>query len=253
MGHEDPEPVTPRAAAATLESRLGLLGIAFLSLYLGSVYIKVPFARAGVTLGDLIDIATPMILIFLVALVGRALGAGTASSHGRSGPLLFLILGGFALVLGHGMHVAANSIHDAIDRTRMPDPYGLINWWDERVSHFMIDSSKVALCVGLTALESRSHETVGFARQARPGFGFLALGALAYGFIFFAAGIEGQTVALLLPFCIVYPAWSLTRGRPLPPVRRFYTLAALVSIALFVVWGVWHHGFPEFSAVGLIP
>jgi hypothetical protein len=254
MDHEDPEPVAPDKAAATLESRLGLLGFAFLSLYLGSVYIKVPFARAGVTLGDLIDIATPMILIILIALVGRALGAGTASSHGRSGPLLLLILGGFALLLGHGMHVAANSIHDAIDRTRMADPYGLINWWDERISHFTIDSSKLALCVGLTAIESRSYEAGGFSRRARSrGVGFLALGALAYGFIFFAAGIEGQTVALLLPFCILYPAWSLTRGRPLPPVRRFYTLGALASIALFTVWGVWHHGFPEFSAVGLIP
>jgi len=247
MGHEDPEPVTPRAAAAELESRLGWLGVAFLSLYLGSVYIKVPFARAGVTVGDLIDIAIPMILIFLYALVGRALGAGARSQHGRSGPRLLLILGGFALVLGHGMHVAANSIHDAIDRARITDPYGLINWWDERVSHFTIDSSKIALCVGLTALEGRP-------QQARmPALGFLALGALAYGFITFAAGVEGQTVALLLPFCVLYLVWSLTRGRPFPPVRRFYTLGAVVSIALFTVWGVWHHGFPEFSAVGLIP
>jgi hypothetical protein len=254
MGHEDPEPVTRPAAAAQLESRLGWLGVAFLSLYLGSVYIKAPFARPGVTVGDLIDIAIPMVLIFLYALVGRALGAVTMPSHGRSAPRMLLILGGFALVLGHGMHVAANSIHDAIDRARITDPYGLVNWWDERVSHFAIDFSKIALCVGLTALEGRSHEAGPFSKQGRmPAPGFLALGALAYGFITFAAGVEGQTVALLLPFCVLYPIWSLTRGRPFPPVRRFYTLGAVVSIALFTVWGVWHHGFPEFSAVGLIP
>jgi hypothetical protein len=253
MGHEDPEPVAPRAAAATLESRLGWLGVAFLSLYMGSVYIKVPFARAGVTVGDLIDIATPMILIFLYALAGRALGTDTTSPRRRAGPRMLLILGGFALVLGHGMHVAANSIHDAIDRTQIPDPYGLINWWDERVSHFTIDSSKIALCIGLTALEGRPQRAGRSRGESMPALGFLALGALAYGFITFAAGVEGQTVALLLPFCVLYAVWSLTRGRPFPPVRRFYTLGAIVSIALFAVWGVWHHGFPEFSAVGLIP
>jgi hypothetical protein len=252
MGHEDPQPVTPRTAAARLDSKLGWLGLAFLSLYMASVYIKVPFARAGVTLGDLIDMATPLILIFLYVRVGRALGAGTTATPGRSWPRLLLILGGFALVLGHGMHVAANSIHDAIDRARITDPYGLINWWDERVSHFTIDFSKIALCIGLTAIES-GHDETGRSPGRVPALGLLTLGALAYGFICFAAGIEGQTMALLLPFSILYPVWSLTRRRPFPPVRRFYTLGAMVSIALFTVWGVWHHGFPEFSAVGLIP
>jgi hypothetical protein len=60
-------------------------------------------------------------------------------------------------------------------------------------------------------------------------------------------------VPLVLPFCVAYLAWSLAKGRPFPPVRRFYTLGALVSILLFAIWGIWHRGFPEFSAVGLIP
>jgi uncharacterized protein involved in response to NO len=36
------------------------------------------------------------------------------------------------------------------------------------------------------------------------------------------------------------------------PVRLFYTIAALTSILLFLVWGVWHRGFPEFSRTGLL-
>jgi len=259
MGHEDPQPVAPRAALASLPARLGWLGVAFAALDLGSVYVKVPFLRPGITVGDLIDIVTPLVLVFLYALVVRGLRAEAKDREGglarvfRAGPRLLLTIGGFALVLGHGMHAATNSIHDAIDRERIPDPYGLINWWDERVSHAAIDSSKMAICAGLTALENRWSA----AGVSRPGAGaglrLLIAGAAAYGFIYFAAGVEGQTVALLLPFCVAYLLWSLRRGRHFQPVRLFYTLGALVSILLFAVWGIWHRGFPEFSAVGLIP
>jgi hypothetical protein len=31
----------------------------------------------------------------------------------------------------------------------------------------------------------------------------------------------------------------------------FFT-AYLIAIILFAVWGIWQHGFPEFSEVGLI-
>src|SRR5207249_5763441 len=122
-----------------------------------------PVLRPGLTLGDFIDVATPFILVFLYTLVGRALFVGSRGARPDSsgapdlGPRMLLILGGFALVLGHGMHVAANSIHDAITRARVPDPFGLVNWWDERVSHTIIDSSKVVICAALTLLDPRSH------------------------------------------------------------------------------------------------
>jgi hypothetical protein len=257
MGDENPEPVVRRKAPPPLSTRLGWLGVAFAVLYLSSVYAKFPAVRPGVTVGDLIDIATPVILLVLYALAGRGIGsAGAGSGALRLLPRLLIMLGGFALVMGHGMHVAANSIHDAIDQMRIQDPHGLVNWWDERVSHFAIDSSKVAICVGLTALEARASQTgeVGAGGVWDKGAPWIfPLGAMAYGFITFAAGIEGQTFALLLPFSVAYAIWSLRNAQPFQPVRRFYTLGALVSILLFTVWGVWHRGFPEFSAVGLIP
>ena len=257
MGNEDPEPVA-RAAPALLEARLGWLGIAFAFLYLGSVYMKIPAVRPGITAGDLIDIATPVVLILLFARVGRALGPALTqreSAERARGPAtarMLLLMGGFALVLGHGMHVAANSIHDAIARSGTPDPFGLVNWWDERVSHAAIDGSKLMMCAGLTALEGLRGADARAGGASGAG-GLLTAGALGYGFIYFAAGVEGQTVTLLLPFSAIYLLWSLRRGRPFPPVRRFYTLGALVSVVLFAVWGIWHRGFPEFSAVGLIP
>ncbi len=260
MDDAHPEPIASSdAAPRPLDARLGWLGISFAALDLAAVYIKAPIVRPGVTVGDLIDIVTPVILVFLYALIAR--GVTTAGPSPGVGVRVLLILGGFALVLGHGMHVAANSIDDTIARAHVPDPNGIVDWWDEHVSHFLIDASKVAFCLGLTALER------GLAAARIPGSGssvergpdrggsrrlFLA-GAGAYGFIYFAAGVEGQTVPLLLPFAAAYALWSLLQRRPFPPVRRFYTLAALVSILLFAAWGIWHRGFPEFSTVGLIP
>ena len=249
MDDAHPQPLASwRTAPPPLEARLGWLGISFAALNLASVYLKAPFLRPGVTVGDLIEVATPLILVFLFALAARAVTSGARIGAGAR---MLLILGGFALVLGHGMHVAANSIDDAIARARIQDPGGLVDWWDEHVSHFTIDLAKVALCLGLTALERRA--TSEGVRYSRGNGGLFLLGAVAYGFIYFAAGIEGQTVMLLLPFSTAYLVWSLLRRRPFPPVRRFYTLAALVSILLFAVWGIWHSGFPEFSTVGLIP
>jgi hypothetical protein len=233
-----------------LSARLGWLGIASAALDLGAVYWKAPFVRAGVTTGDLIDILTPVLLILLYALVLRELSRASAppspSRRSDSRSRLLFPLGGFGLLLGHGIHAAANSIHDAIDRAGITDPGGLVNWWDEHVSHVTIHGSKALICVGLTLLESRR----GAGGRGSP---LLTAGALAYGFITFAEGIEGQTVPLVLPFVLLYLAWSLGRGRPYAPVRLFYTLAAIVSILLFALWGVAHHGFPEFSQVGLIP
>jgi len=255
MGDESPvslkSPIPSwRASPPSLGARLGWLGLASAALDLTSVYWKTPAIRAGVTWGDVVDAATPVLLILLYGLVLRELSRTPSVSPPRRSdarPRLLFTLGGLGLLLGHGIHVAANSIHDAIDRAGITDPQGLANWWDERVSHMMVHGSKALICVGLTAIESRR-----VAGPRRPS-SLLVAGALAYGFITFAEGIEGQTVALLLPFVLLYLAWSLGRGRPYAPVRLFYTLGAIVSILLFAYWGITHHGFPEFSQVGLIP
>ncbi len=266
MGDEDPEPVG--GAAPSLEARLGWLGIAFSALYLASVYLKWPIFRRGVTVGDVLDVLTPVVLIFLYTLAGRALLTVPPEDRPASSRVappsvrLLLGFGAFALVLGHGIHVGANSIHDALDRARISDPDGLANWWDERVSHYFIDSAKLALCVGLTALERRARAIPQRRTRGRSSSLLFGAGAVAYGFIYFAAAVEGGTYPLLLPFCAGYLLWALLRGHANrrgagapsgSAVQRFFAAGAAVSLVFFAAWGVWHRGLPEFSASGLIP
>jgi hypothetical protein len=236
--------LTP-GAVRPLAARLAWLGILSALLDVGSAYIKIPLAPRGVTAGDLIQLLGTVPLLALYASIALDL-------HGRHpSPRLALLLfvAGVTFALGSGIHVAANSIHDMLDRTKLGDPWGLAYFWDEHLGHYMVDASRAAFAVGLTALESKS--------PAAPEDGApwrLPVGALAYGFIYFATGVEGQTVPLALPVSIGFAIGSLARGGPWTarPVRTFYAVAAIVSIVLFLIWGIWHRGFPEFSRTGLL-
>jgi hypothetical protein len=232
---------------APLTARLAWLGILTALVDLGSAYVKVPLLPRGVTAGDLIPLLGTFPLLALYACIALDLHARHPAGE-RIASVLFI--SGVAYALGFGVHVAANSIHDMLDHTGLGDPWGLAYFWDEHLGHYIVDASRVAFAVLLTAWESKAKG----ASWGGTGGAPLALGALAYGFIYFATGVEGQTVALALPFSLAYAVWSLARRRSgtAGAVRAFYTIAAVTSILLFLVWGVWHRGFPEFSRTGLL-
>ncbi|HEX3112610.1 MAG TPA: hypothetical protein VHU20_05045 [Candidatus Eisenbacteria bacterium] len=238
--------MTPNAVRPTsLAARLAWLGILSALVDLGSAYVKVPLAPRGVTAGDLIQLLGTFPLLALYGSI--ALDLHTRHASPRLALLLFVA--GVTFALGSGVHVAANSIHDMLDHTKLGDPWGLAYFWDEHLGHYMVDASRAAFAVALTALESKSP---GAAEEGAPWP--LLLGALAYGFIYFATGVEGQTVPLALGVSVGFAMGSLARGgmRTDRPVRTFYAVAAITSIVLFLIWGVWHRGFPEFSRTGLL-
>ncbi len=249
-----------------LEARLGLMGMAWAAFELGAVYLKGPAWRAGLTAGDLIDIAATYTLVALSAwvafgLLGRP-GGGSAAARTRGWIHELTTIYAIPFVLGHGVHLSANSIHDMISRAGVGDPGGLVDWWDEQVGHDLIDLGTLGLCVGLTTLERGVPQTpwvLGAGGAARILF---LLGVLSYGFIYFAAAVEGQTVVFLLPFAALYLLWALLSGRGGArgraggggsTVRNFFAVSFVVAGVLFAIWGIWHRGFPEFSSVGLIP
>jgi hypothetical protein len=249
-----------------LEARLGLMGITWAALDLGSVYLKGPAWRAGLTAGDLVDIAATYTLVALCAWVASGLlgrpGGGSAAARPRGWIAAILSLSAITFVLGHGVHLAANSINDMISHAGLGDPTGLVDWWDEHVGHDLIDAGSLGLCVGLTSLERSVPQTPWILGAGGGARIFFLLGALSYGFIYFASSVEGQTVIFLLPFAGLYLLWALLSGHGGArrrtggggtTVRSFYAVAFVVAGALFAIWGIWHRGFPEFSSVGMIP
>ena len=232
----------------TVPRRLAALGIAAVAADLGGVFFKSPLGPAGVTVGDWIDAVGTFVAIALYAWIA----AGLAARERRPYPALAHLTAAL-YAMGRGVHLAANSIHDMIDRTGGADPWGLVYLWDERVGHTMVDLARIGFAIVLVSLERPGGADHG---SAGPG-GRVALfaGSLAYGFTYFACAVEGQTVPLALPYCLAFAVWgigSAARGRALGPTRTFFTVAAVVSLLFFAIWGIWQRGFPEFTHVGLI-
>ena len=238
--------------------RLAALGIAAVASDLGGVFIKAPLGPAGVTAGDWIDTAGTFVVIGLYAWIT----SGLASRERRPYPAL-AHAAAIAYAMGRGVHLAANSIHDMIDRTGGADPWGLVYLWDEHVSHYMVDLARIAFAIVLASLE-RPHDAEGGGAGSGAAAGSaetvaVFVGAVAYGFTYFASAVEGQTVPLALPFCLAFALWGIGSaalgrrlGQRLGPTRSFFTGAALVSLLLFAIWGIWQRGFPEFTHAGLI-
>ena len=238
----------------TIQRQLAALGIAAVAADLGGVFFKAPLGPAGVTVGDWIDALGTFVVIALYAWIA----AGLAARERRPYPALAHIAA-VAYAMGRGVHLAANSIHDMIDRTGGADPWGLVYLWDERVSHCLVDVARIGFAILLASLERPSGGDIGAAgsgRKAGPGGkAALLVGSLAYGFTYFASAVEGQTVPLALPFSLAFAIWGIgtaARGRALGPARSFFTGAAVVSLLFFAIWGIWQRGFPEFTHAGLI-
>ncbi len=216
---------------------------------LGGVLFKAPLGPTGVTVGDWIDALGVFAMIALYAWVASGLCA-----RERRPPPAILHVTAAAYAMGGGIHLAANSIHDMIDHTGGADPWGLIYFWDEHVGHYMVDAARISFAVVL-AFRDRPQGAAAAAEGGRWERAAARVGALAYGFTYFASAVEGQTVPLALPISLAFAVWGIgtaARGRSLGLTRAFFTGAAVTSLLFFAIWGIWQRGFPEFSHVGII-
>lgn len=238
----DRDDARPLALPATLLA----LGVASAAFDLGCALIKTPFLRPGVTLGDGIEAVGVFVVLALFARTCR-LARGQALLAG---------LAAVSYAFGHGIHLAANSIHDLADRSGAGDPTGLIEFWDERAGHWLAESGRVLFAASLLAAPRREAAP----RDVGGGTSALlpALGGVAYGFITFASAVEGQTVPLVLPFYVAlaaYVPFSARRAGSVPGerwVRLFFLAAAATALLFFTIWGLWQHGFPEFTRAGIV-
>jgi hypothetical protein len=231
------------------------LGIASAAADLGSVLVKAPFLRRGVTAGDLIEGVGVFVVLALFAWVGRL----ALPARGR--PVALAAIAAVTFAFGHGIHLAANSIHDSLERGGISDPAGLADFWDEHAGHYLIDSARILFAAALTWGAMRTRDAArGFPPAGRAGAFAAGAGGLAFGWILFAASVEGQTVPLVLPAALFYAAWSTRAWRArgvaaegaFRTILLFFAAAAWTALLFFAIWGIWQRGFPEFTRAGIL-
>lgn len=176
---------------------------------------------------DWIDLLTPYVV------TGAAAGAlrGGGASRGTWGVFWFAAV---LYTQGHGIHLAANSVGNTIDRPH-PD---VVNLWDEVVGHYLWYAG-FALIVAVLAVALAD-------RRPRGGVGAHLLAAVV-GFTHFTNSVEGQTPWMGIGTAVVFAVWGLfTRDG----MGRYLLTAYGLSLLLFAGFGVWQGGFPEFSELG---
>ena len=177
--------------------------------------------ETGTRWADWIDLAVPYLV------VGTAAATLARAGTDHLGWLAF----GFAAVAytqGHGIHLAANSVDNAAGGK-------VAHLWDERVGHWI-------WYVGLSLL-------VAVLVRALPALGlsvWAGVGALLAGFTWFDNTVEGAVPYLGIVAAVLVGGYAWRR-RVLPIAAAYG-----VALVLLVVWGVWQHGFPEFSELGWI-
>ena len=169
-----------------------------------AVDVVTPFAVAAATTAVLLAFGTPRRAVYV------AVAAGVLYAH------------------GHGIHLAANSIHnEGIDNS-------VVYFWDERFGHIEAVLGWFGLVAALCLAE----------RPAPLSRTVLALAAIVLGWTFFTSTVEGQTWWLELPAAALFAWWAVRERRPLLVASA---AAFAIGALLIGTWAVWHGGVPEFS------
>lgn len=202
---------------------------------------------------DVLDLLTPLVLIPIYWLLFKQTARDDA---GLLEEIIFMLLAVF-WVSGQGMHLAANSIDNLIEALarnqvmdiKTTDIYRLTYFLDEHLSHYIWHIGIIGLAALLIYRDWR--RPADYPTQ----WWSTILAGLLYGFLLFSIFLEGQTVMLGLPFCVIISLLVLIWGcRQLAhkPILSFFFIACVVATLFLVGWGLYWSGFPQFSDVGLI-
>jgi hypothetical protein len=180
-----------------------------------------------------VDVLTPFAVAASTVAVILALGASR-------GPLLAAVVAGVMYVHGHGVHLAANSIHNEGAQG------DVVYFWDERFSHIEATLGWFGLVAAFCLAERVMPRPSERVMPRSPGTSpvLLGLAAVVLGWTFFTSTVEGQTWWLELPAAALFGVWALRSPRPL---LRASAGAFAVGALLIAVWAIWHGGVPEFT------
>ncbi|MCU0501267.1 MAG: hypothetical protein MUC51_05795 [Anaerolineae bacterium] len=229
-------------------SRLILVFAALsLVLFLGPALLSQQFGPNPLLRnGDLFDLLTPLVLIPLYWLLFQIRRDLTPNQREM---VAFLILAAL-WVMGHGMHLAANSISHLMDEMKHSDAYMLTHFYDETLSHYLWHAGMVGLSALLLYRQWRNP----FPGSA-PTTRLNVTAGLIYGAMFFGVIVEGGTTPLGIPFAVLVSLFGLAAGRrhwKTQPLLLFFLVSALLSLGLFAAWAIYWGGLPQFSELGII-
>lgn len=224
-----------------------IFSIAFALFFFGPPLLSKQFGVYPLMkVGDFFDIFTPLILMPLYWLLFR-LDANKAP--GLKENLIFLLLVAF-WVEGQGIHLSANSIGHFLKDMTGSDIYNLSSFYDEVLSHYLWHFGLFGLSALIIFRQWKNPFTEGQAVSW-----LLILAGIIHGFTLFVIVIEGRTTPLGVPFVILVTSLGLIWGWKRfsqQPLLLFFFVACLVATVFFTGWGIYWHGLPEFSEVGII-
>jgi hypothetical protein len=246
----------PRTGFWQLQS-LSLLTLSFAVLtfvfILIVVFLRIAFPLYPmVSYQDVFGILTPLVFIPVYWLLFR--NAGRETSLGQE--IAFMVLAAL-WVQGQGIHLSTNSIDNLVEALarnhvldiKATDIYHLTYFLDERLSHYLMHTGMLGLAALLIYREWRSPSGAATSWWAAVPAGVI------YGFSYFCLFIEGQDVALGLPFALLLSLFVAIRGRQRlarQPVLAFFFITGLMALLLFAIWGLYWGGFPQFSDVKML-
>lgn len=224
-----------------------VFAIAFAVFFIGPPFWDKPFGPYPLmNVADVFDILTPLVLLPLYWLLYRM---GQPKPAALTGMVIFFVFAAF-WAQGQGMHLSANSISNLMKGMETGNIYHLTYFYDEVLSHYLWDFG----VVGLSAfLIFRGWQNPFI--EERATLWPLILAGVIHGFTFFLVVIESGTAPLGVTFAILAVLFGLIWGRrrmSQQPVATFFLISYAVATLLFIGWGIYWRGLPQFSEVGLI-
>ena len=221
--------------------------IAFAVFVMGPPFLGYTFNPYPLmNIADIFDLSTPLVLIPLYWMLFRINRNADASLKEN---LVFMVFTGF-WVLGKGMQLTANSIGHLTANMAGSDVYNLIYFYDEVLGHYLWHFGVIGFSALLIYRQWKNPFAEGKSLNLQN-----ILAGIIYGFTFFAMIVEGQTTLMGVPFAVLtviccFILWRNKINRQ--PVLTLFLVGYSVAVILFAVWGIWQHGLPEFSEVGII-
>jgi hypothetical protein len=199
----------------------------------------------GFTWQETLDLATPVVVVGLLALAFRR-GGGTG--------WIPLVLLACVWVAGQGIHLAANGIRDAFssDQLQAFDQTAggqLAHWLDEVLSHWVWHGAWVALVLLLAFSTLPSGRARGGIRREGAVVPLLAGGI--HGFTWFVVTVEGLTATLGIPAAILFTGLGFMPRRAGGSARvtaLFLLATGVIALIAYAGWAAINCGqLPEFT------